>query len=192
MFRGHTIRQCMLTLLLSILAFSAQAEKLTDSTIRAFIASMQDAQILEDQYKGTEGWPDADDEDMGSMPDLSRLFSEGVKKMKGGPAYDKYESLVKKHGFKNLPSWASVGDRVFAAMMAVEMKSADATSEMAEVMAEMESDPNLSPEIKAQMQAMMGAAINMTKTADNVPAADIEAIRPHLKALKAVLNDDED
>lgn len=193
MFRGQPIHQCMLALLLSILAFSAQAEKLSDSTIRAFIASMEDAQALQEQYEDTEGWPDPAGENMKSMPDMTRLFSDGVEKMEDEPVYEKFESVVQKHGFKNLQSWASVGDRVFGAMMAIEMKgSGGGGAEMAEAMAEIENDPNMSPEMKAQMRAMMGAALNMTKAADNVPAADIEAIRPHLKALKAVLNDDED
>lgn len=193
MFRGQIIGRCLLALLLSILAFTAQAEKLTDSTIGAFIASMQEAQALQDQYEDTEGWPDPDTDDIDSIPDMTRLFSSGVEKMKGTPAYGKFEGVVKKHGFDNLQSWASVGDRVFAAMMAIEMKGAgDGGSEMAEAMAEMENDPNMSPEMKAQMRAMMGAALNITKAADNVPAADIEAVRPHMKALQASMNDDED
>ncbi|WP_100639003.1 hypothetical protein [Marinobacter salexigens] len=192
MFKGQTISQYMLALLVLLLAFTAQAENLSDAKIRAFIASMQDAQALQDQYGDTEGWPDPASEDMDSMPDMSRLFSAGVEEMKGSPAFDKFESLVKKHGFKNLQSWATVGDRVFGALMAIEMKNANVGSEMAEAMAEMENDPNMSPEMKAQMRAMMGAALNMTKAADNVPAADIEAVRPHLNALKATMEDDED
>lgn len=192
MLRGQIISQCLLALLLSTLAFTAQAEKLTDKTIGAFIASMQEAQALQDQYEDTEGWPDPDTDSLDSIPDMTRLFSSGVEEMKGTPAYGKFEGVVKKHGFDNLQSWASVGDRVFAAMMAIEMKGESDNAEMAEAMAEIENDPNMSPEMKAQMRAMMGAAVNITKMADNVPDADIEAIRPHLKALEASMGSNED
>lgn len=193
MFKRRTISQCTLALLLSIVALTAQAEKLTDKTIGAFIASMHEAQALQDQYEDTEGWPDPDTDSLDSIPDMTRLFSSGVEEMKGTPAYGKFEDVVNKHGFKDLQSWASVGDRVFAAMMAIELKDGGGgNAEMAEALAEIENDPNMSPEVKAQMRAMMGAAVNITKMADNVPAADIEAVRPHLQALEASMGGDED
>lgn len=184
----------VLALALSLASFNAQAENLSDSTIRAFIATMQDAQVLQEKYEGTEGWPEPTSEDMDSMPDMTRLFSSGVEKMVGTPAYNKFESVVEKRGFDSLEGWASVGDRVFGAMMAIEMKGEDpgAGEEMAEAMAEIENDPNMSAEQKAQMRAMMGAAMGITQMANDVPSADIEAVRPHLEALEASMDTSED
>lgn len=193
-FKNQIISQCVLALFVSLLAFTAQAKDLSDSTIRAFIATMNDAQALQDEFEDTEGWPDPESEDMASMPDMTRLFSSSVEQMEDTPAHDKFEAVVEKHGFDNLESWASVGDRVFAAMMAIDMRSegADpgASQEMAEAMAEIENNPNMTEQQKAQMRAMMGAALSITKMADDVPAADIEAIRPHLKALEASMGGD--
>lgn len=194
MSRNKSITRWSLALVVSLLAFAAQAKDLSDSTIRAFIATMNDAQALQDKYGDTERWPDPEDEETTSMPDMTRLFSTGVEQMEGTPAYAEFESVVEKRGFDSLESWASVGDRVFAAMMAIQMKSESSGvgQEMAGVMAEIENDPNMSEQQKAQMRAMMGAALNITKIADDVPAADIEAVRPHLKDLEAAMNDDED
>lgn len=189
-------RQLMvvLALMLSLASFNAQAEDLSDSTIRAFIATIQDAQALQDKYEDTEGWPDPAGDGVTSMPDMTRIFSDGVEKMEGTPAFSEFENVVEKHGFDSLEAWASVGDRVFGAMMAIKMKGQDpgARQEMAEAMAEIENNPNMSAQQKAQMRAMMGAAMGMTKMADNVPAADIEAVKPHLKALEASMNTSED
>lgn len=192
MFFSKSITRWSLALLVSLLAFAAQAKDLSDSTIRAFIATMNDTQALQDKLEDTEGWPDPEGEDMASMPDMSRLFSSGVEQMEGTPAYDEFEAVVEKRGFDSLESWASVGDRVFAAMMAIDMKKEGAGQEMAEAMAEIENDPNMSEQQKAQMRAMMGAALSITKMADDVPTADIEAVRPHLKDLEATMGDDED
>ncbi|MCK0162514.1 hypothetical protein [Marinobacter sp. S6332] len=196
MFCSKSITRWSLALVVSLMAFAAQAKDLSDSTIQAFIASLNDAQELQDKYEDTEGWPDPESEDMASMPDMTRLFSNGVEQMEGTPAYDEFEAVVEKRGFDNLESWASVGDRVFAAMMAINMKKEGADSgagqEMAKAMAEIENNPNMSEQQKAQMRAMMGAALSITKMADDVPAADIEAIRPHLKDLEAVMGDDEE
>ncbi|WP_417501416.1 hypothetical protein [Marinobacter sp.] len=194
MFHSKSITRWSLALVVSLLAFAAQAKDLSDSTIRAFIATMNDAQALKDKYEDTEGWPDPESEETTSMPDMTRLFSSGVEQMEGTPAYAEFESVAKKRGFDSLESWASVGDRVFAAMMAIQMKSESSGvgQEMAGVMAEIENDPNMSEQQKAQMRAMMGAALSITKIADDVPAADIEAVRPHLKDLEAAMGDDED
>lgn len=194
MFRSQTIGQSMLALLVSLLAFTAQAQNLSDSDIQAFIATMHDAQTLQDKYEDTEGWPDPASEGMDSMPDMNRLFSAGVERMKGTAPYNDFEDIIKKHGFDSIKSWASVGDRIFAAMIAIEMKSEapGATREIEQAMAEIENSPDMTAQQKAQMRAMMGAAMSATKMADNVPAADIEALRPHLKALEASMGGNED
>lgn len=193
MFTKQTISQCALALLLSLLAFTTQAETLSDDNIRAFIASMKDAQTLSDKYEGTDQWPDTDSEDMKSMPDMSRLFSDGVEKMKDYPAYDQFEDMVENHGFDSPEQWALVGDRVFHAMMAIEMKgeNPNMSQDMADAMAEIENNPDMTAEQKAQMKAMMSGAMGMVKSATNAPQADINAVRPHMGALRTVMNSEE-
>lgn len=191
----HRITYChrlmmVLALTLSLASFNARAENLSDSTIQAFIATMQDTRTLQEKYENTDGWPDPNSEDMDSMPDMSRLFSDGVERMEGTPAYNEFGNMVEKRGFDSLEDWASVGDRVFGAMVAIEMKGENpgAQGELAEAMAEIENNPDMSAQQKAQMRSMMGAAMGVTKMADNVPAADIEAVRPHMEALETSMD----
>src|SRR5690554_5147375 len=96
MSRNKSITRWSLALVVSLLAFAAQAKDLSDSTIRAFIATMNDAQALQDKYEDTEGWPDPESEETTSMPDMTRLFSSGVEQMEGTPAYAEFESVAKK------------------------------------------------------------------------------------------------
>lgn len=190
MFRSQTIGQCVLALLVSLLAVTAQAENLSDSTIQAFIASMQDAQTLQEKYAGTDQWPEPDTENMESMPDMSRLFSSGVEQMKDYPAFNQFEGMVENHGFDSAEDWASVGDRVFHAMMAIEMteNNPGMSQEMADAMAEIDNNSSMSAEQKAQMKAMMSGAMDMVQTASDAPEADVKAVRPHMGELRAAMD----
>jgi hypothetical protein len=194
MFSTQAISRSALALLFSLLAFSTQAKTLSDNTIRAFIDSMRDAQTLQEEYEGTDQWPDMTNEDMESMPDMSRLFSEGVEKMKDYPAYDQFENMVEKHGFDSPEDWALVGDRVFQAMMAIEMKGKNPNmgQDMSDAMANIDNNPDMSAEQKAQMKAMMSGVMGMVKSATNASPADIKAVRPHMDALRAVMGDTEE
>lgn len=190
MFRSQTIRQCLLALLMSLLTFAAQAQSLSDSTIRAFIASLQDTQTLQEKYAGTDQWPEPDTKNMESMPDMSRLFSSGVEQMKDYPAFNELEGMVENHGFDSAEEWASVGDRVFHAMMAIEMTESNPgmNQEMADAMAEIDNNSSLSAEQKAQMKAMMSGAMGMVQTASDAPEADVKAVRPHMAELRAAMD----
>ncbi len=192
MFRNQVISQCVLALLMSLLAFTAQADNLSDKTIRAFIASMQDAQALQDKYEGTDQWPDETADDTDSIPDMSRIFSDGIEDMKTYPVYKEFEKIIKKHGFSSTEQWASVGDRVFHAMMAIEMKAENPAmgQEMAEAMAELDNNPHMTAEQKEQMKAMMSGAMGVIQSASNAPAADINAVRPHMDTLRTFMDSD--
>ncbi len=56
--------------------------------------------------------------------------------------------------------------------------------EMEAALAEMENSPHMTAEQKAQMRAMMEGAMGAMQSASNAPAADIEAVRPHVEALR--------
>jgi hypothetical protein len=192
MLRNQTISQCVLALLISLLAFTAQADSLSDTTIRAFIASMQDVQTLENQYAGTDQWPDDTEDNTDSMPDISRLFSDGLKEMKAYPVYAQFEKLIKNRGFSSAEQWASVGDRVFHAMMAIEMQSEspDMAQDVAEAMVEIENNPDMTAEQKAQIKAMMAGAMGVAQSVSKAPPADIKAVRPHMDALRTLMDSD--
>lgn len=177
----------VLALMLSLVSFSAHAEKLTDSTIRSFITSLEKAQTLAPEFE------ELNDEQNIESIDLTRIFSSSVEELKGEDAYGRLEDLVQDSGFNNLNEWAAIGDRIYGAWMAIEMadQNPEANQEMQSAMAELENDPNMSDQQKAQMRSMMEAALGVTKMASEASPADIEAVKPHVKALQAVTNDAE-
>ncbi len=176
----------MLFALFTLFAVSSHAQSLSDQNISSFIESLKAAEKLEPEFEDLSG--EMDGEDDGSMPDFSRIFSDSLDELKGHEAYSRLEELARDHGFSNLDEWASTGDRVFRAWMAIEMEqqNPDARQEMNTALAEIENNPNMTAEQKAQMRAMMESAMGAMQSASNAPAADVEAVRPHVNALRAL------
>ncbi len=184
----------VLALLFSLLPLNAHAEKLTDNTIRAFITTLEKAQALEPEFEDLDDEEDNETLQDNEAPDFSRIFSSSIEELKGEDAYDRLQDLVQGHGFKNLDEWASTGDRIYSAWMAIEMQAQNPAiqKEMESAMAEIENNPHMSAQQKAQMRASMQAAMGFTQQASSAPSADIEAVKPHLQALRAIAEDDED
>lgn len=170
-----------LALMFSLVSLNAHAEKLTDNTIRSFITTLEKAQALEPEFENLNN-----QEHLGSI-DITKIFSSSVEALKGEDAYDSLEDLVQNSGFSNLNQWAATGDRIYGAWMAIEMKdeSPEINQEMKTAMAELENNPNMSDQQKAQMRSMMEAALGVSKMASEAPPADIEAVKPHVNALRA-------
>lgn len=172
----------ILAALLSLAAFAAHAqEPLTDAKIRALITTIEKSQDMASEFEELNELASEREVDM------SRLFSSSVEQMEGREEYGILEDMVQNHGFSNLKEWAKTGDRVFAAWMAIEMgsESAGLAAEMQEALAEIDNNPDMSEQQKAQMRAMMAPAMSMSDAASNVPQQDMEAVRPHIGALKS-------
>ena len=182
-----------LLLLLLLAPFAAQAETLTDQTIRSFISSLETLQGMESEFdEMTEDFPAEKGERGGEMPDMSRIFSSSIERMKGHDLYNRLEDVVEQHGFANPESWAKTGDRIFQARSALEMgeQSNTMNQEMAKAMEEINNNPHMSEAQKQQMRDMMGGAMSAMETASNAPEADKRALRPHLDALRAATDSD--
>ncbi|AZR40948.1 hypothetical protein [Marinobacter salarius] len=180
-----------LLLLLLLAPFAAQAETLTDQTIRSFISSLEALQGMEDEYDDlTDDL--APEEDDGEALDMSRLFSSSVEQMEGHDLYNELEAVVKQHGFSDAEQWGRTGDRIFQAWSAIEMgeQSGQMNQEMAKAMEEINNNPHMSEAQKQQMRDMMGGAMSAMETASNAPEADKRALRPHLDALRAATDSD--
>lgn len=184
--RLTTTALALACLLLSPLTFS---QSLSESDVQAFIRSMQAMQPLQDKYQDVF---DAEDNDSDNI-DFSRLMSDGIRRMKGHPAYNEVESLVKQQGFSNIENWASIGDKVVQAWFALEMgaQSPQIQAEMNAAMAEIENNPNMSEAQKAQMRAMMQQGMSAMATGASAPEANKNAVRPYMDQLKAVMDTEE-
>lgn len=177
----------VLTFILSLLSFSAYAQALTDSRIQSFITTLEKAAAMEPEFE------ELNDSQEKETADFSRIFSSSIEDLKGQDVYVRLERLVQNHGFKNLNEWATTGDRIYGAWIAIEMadQSPALRKEMESALAEIESNPDISAQQKAQMRAAMETGIGFTQQASAAPSADIEAVKPHLKALRAITKQDE-
>ena len=170
--------------LLPLLPTESHADTLSDQRVASFIESVRAAQTLAPEFEELERQMDNQNES--TMPDFSRIVSDSLEQMKGHEAYGRLEDVVQDHGFDSLESWGATGDRVFQAWMAIEMAEQNpaARREMEAALAEMENSPHMTAEQKAQMRAMMESAMGAMQSASNAPAEDIEAVRPHVEALR--------
>lgn len=184
----HTAVITTLFTLLALFSAGTQAQGLSDQTISSFIDSLKAAEQLSSEFEDLSD--DMDSQNDGTMPDFSRIFSDSLKELEGHQAYGQLEDLVQNHGFNSLEDWAATGDRIFQAWMAIEMEQQNpgARQEMDAAMAEIENNPNMTAEQKAQMRAMMQSAMGAMESASNAPPADVEAVRPHVEALREAGN----
>lgn len=180
-----------LLFLIMLFPFTAQAETLTDQTIRSFISTLETLRGMEHEFDDITYDRSAENsEGVAQMPDLSRMLSSSVEQMKGHDAYNKLEDVVEQNGFASAEQWSQTGDRIFHAWSALEMgqQSGNMNQEMARAMEEINSNPNMSEAQKQQMRKMMGGAMSAMETASNAPEADKRAVRPHLDALRTATN----
>lgn len=172
----------VLAFMLSLASVNAHAEALTDNKIRAFMETLENAQAMEPDFEQMNDSQDSE------SPDFSKIFSSSIKELKGEDSYDRLEAMVQNHGFKTLNEWATTGDRIYSAWIAIEMadQSPALRAELQSAMAEIESNPNMTAQQKAQMRAAMEAGLGFTQQAGEVSTADIEAVKPHLEALRSI------
>lgn len=187
------LRPVLLTVicLFALASLNARAETLTDQTIRSFIGSLEQLQSMEDDFDElTEDL--STEEENAEMPDMSRIFSSSVERMKGHDIYNRIEDVVQQHGFSSVEQWGKTGDRIFHAWSALEMgqQSGEMNQEMARAMEEINNNPNMSEAQKQQMREMMGGAMSALEQAANAPEADQQAVRPHMDALRSVTDAD--
>lgn len=176
----------LLLLILSLVSASAQAQELTDKKIRSFIATLEKTSTIGSDFDYLDDSQDIE------LPDFSRIFSSSVEELDNREMYDRLENMVQNNSFKNLNEWAMTGDRIYSAWIAIEMaaRSPAVTKEMENALSEIENNPNMSAEQKAQMRTIMEAALGVTRQANQASPADIEAVRPHLDALRAIADEE--
>jgi protein-tyrosine-phosphatase len=191
MKRSHPIL-FTLACLLALSPLTVHAEALTDEKVQSFISSLETLQGMEDEFEELNE-DLATEEDATEMPDMSRIFSSSVEKMKGHEMHDRLEEVVQQHGFSSPEEWGRTGDRIFQAWSALEMgeQSGQVDQEMAKAMEEIDNNPNMSEAQKQQMREMMSGAMSAYKQAANAPEADKRAVRPHIEALRGATESDE-
>ena len=113
-------------------------------------------------------------------------FLTATKEIKASKAYNEYLDVIKSQGFSSAEQWGQIGDRIYRAFAAIKLEKdmpSDMDQQMAKAMAQMKSS-GISSEQQQMMMDMMSASQQALKQFENVPQADKDAVRPHMKAIE--------
>ena len=160
-----------------------QAAPLTEQRVQSFIETMEDTESLEDEF------PELAEMDDNEVEDMSQIFTSSVQKLDEHPeALERLNELTRQFGFSNAQDWADTGDRIFSAMMAINLQEmpADQRARMEQQSSPENMPRHLSEAQKAEIQQMFSAMQSMLEAAKNVPQSDIDAVRPHMDQLQSM------
>lgn len=176
-------------LVVAMVAFGAmaQAANLTAKQITGSVAAMPEMGKLGKKYKL---------DDVKNRPsrtvstNFEKEFSDGMKKLHASGGYGEASAIARKHGFSSPEQWAGVTARVMRAYLALTIgpRLQASRAQMKQSMAMIQNNPQISPDQKKQIMAQMQAGSRMMDELEKVPAADKAAVKPHMKALKDMMN----
>ncbi|MGQ0527294.1 MAG: hypothetical protein ACT4OY_04600 [Alphaproteobacteria bacterium] len=168
----------------------AFAATLTSDQVKQFTNAIPDIEAFSTKMQ-KEGKDKALEKAVRPKPGESQFtpYTKGVVALKSQfpPDYTALSGVVSKHGFATPEIWANVGDSVMQAYLATKMqgKNMEAMQAMAKLPPEMKA--KLPPQAKAQIEQ----ATSMLKIVNAAPAANKEAIKPHIPAIDAWLQREE-
>lgn len=164
---------------------AADHEPLTDVKIRNFIASMEGVKALGQELEAAGKTQALEIEALPKAGEEFQPYTKSVAALKAKHPDDhrRLAALVKEHGF-SLDNWAETGDRVMVAYVAEKAAARPEGLAHAQAM-----DPAMlsmaPPEMRAQMEGVMA----MMEAIKKAPAADRLALKPHMAALDAELEE---
>lgn len=186
-----SIRATGIALAVTGLFFFGNAHALDDKAISQWIGTMEDWHELGE--RDAERGDEFADEDIGPDTDFERMLTESARQ------HSEVEALIRDNGYSGVEEWASVGSRIFKAVIAMESRmgpeeQAEMQREMERGLQQMEDHPQLSAEQKAQMRAQMEHQMEvmrgMSDMAGDVPARDLEAVERNRAAILRVMEED--
>lgn len=177
------LRAVALAAVLCIVGFNpAFAGKLTADQVKNFVSAIPEVEVFANDMRATgkdKELEKAAEPKPGDDSFTPYQKSIVLMKEKFPEDYSRLGNIVTRHGFASQESWASAGDDVMLAYMAIKMgdqgrKSMEAIAAMPE-----EAKASLSPEARAQMEQ----AVHMMEIIGSVPAENKTALEPHLASI---------
>ncbi len=107
-------------------------------------------------------------------------MNSAIAQAKGQQIYNKYISIVKRHGFDDPADWWQTFHRMIQAYTTIKIQEQNPQmqAQMQQQMAEIQNNPDLSPQQKQQVMQMMQQSMQGVQSYYNAPAADVEAVKP--------------
>lgn len=166
-----------IALILLFGATSVHSQSLTQSSIDKYIKSIDmfmntdnpKINAIEESFTNNQGINFDTDAD-GNISIMSQMLSQLNSSQK-----DALTVLAEDAGFDSIEQWASTGDKVSAAMMAIGMENEPVD------MSEM--TPEMMAMIPESMRKQMEGAMRMVKAVEKVPAADIVIVKANYDEL---------
>lgn len=170
------------------------AAPLRDADIKNFISSLKEIQTLEEEYDDLDQYYEDEAFDSGKsaeMPD--NIMSDSIARLKGHEIYGRMQGIARSHGFRNVEQWAKVGDRVLRAFFTItfEEEDRDIKAEMERSLREIDENPYMTDEQKQEIKQMMQNTMASVEYMTGAPAEDVRAVRPHMDALRQVMEYDD-
>lgn len=189
------MRHFVSALFILVLCLPAFAADLTDKSVQQWVHAY--AKVIEWSKAQDQKELDFLEEQQSKRnPEFGNLFTNALKDMKEHKLYGGLRNVLKQSGYSDPAEWAALGDRIMAAVLAVEMdnqktNSAQARAQMKQAMDALMDNPHMTAEQKAQMQQLMGMGNQMMDVADQVPAADKAVVKRNLAMIKTVIKEQE-
>ncbi len=160
------------------------AHALDDQALDRWIATMEELRSY-DEAHDLESDLESEHQDLDPAdPDFEAMFRESAEQ------HDAVSGIIRDQGYDSVGEWASDGDRVIRALMALEQQDQpDMRAEMEEALREIEESPHMSDEQKAMMREQMEAQMEtFSGFFDDVPESDIRAVERRRDDLDRVLD----
>ncbi|MDT0595145.1 hypothetical protein [Glaciecola petra] len=174
----HSFVNRIIILFLLFVAASAQSQSLSQSTLEKYIKSIdmfvntdnKEIKAIEESFKNNQNF-NFDTDSNGNISIMSQMLGQ-----LDSSQMDAISEVAEDAGFDSIKEWASIGDRVSAAMMAIEMEKEPV--DMSEL------TPEMMAMVPESMRQQMEGAIRVMKAIEKVPAADIAIVKANYEELK--------
>jgi hypothetical protein len=182
----------LLTLIMGGLIFvgtpAVAADNLTDQQIKNFIATMDDMRIMAEEMsaEGKDKFLNGKIQAMEGGEFTAYQQSAEVLKEELPEDYSQLQDMVKENGFSSVEDWAQIGDDVMAAY--VTMQITPETREKMDMMKQMQGNPEMMAQMPSEAQQALAQSQAMIKAIENVPAENVEAIKPYREEIKTALD----
>jgi hypothetical protein len=167
---------------LVVAAGVSHSQSLSQSVIDKYMDSIEmfmttdDPEIksIEESFKNNQNFSFDTDED-GNI----RIMSQMLEKLESSQV-DALSDVIEDAGFDSVKEWAAVGDRVSAAIMAIEMENEPVdVSEMT---------PEMLAMVPESMRKQIEGVMRVMKAVEKVPADDIKIVKANYAGLKKYMD----
>lgn len=179
-----TVNRFFIAIFLLLVTASAQSQSLSQSNIDKYIKSVDmfvntnnpAVKAIEESFRKNQNIEFDTDAD-GNISIMSQLLGKLDSSQR-----DAISEMAEDAGFDSIEEWASIGDRVSAAMMAIEMEKEPVD------MSQM--TPEMMAMVPESMRQQMEGAMRMIKAVKNVPATDIAIVKANYDELSKHMDGD--